>query len=101
MKSFREADFGNADFLFPFPSSQLVTSYHPPKSQYSSALRVYNQHKNRSPDLLATDASRVFLRPAASNAGSEDGSDYVNASWLMGEYYARMRVKNTWDPTPE
>ena len=39
------------------------------------------QSKNRSTDLLPTDSHRVFLSP-----GSEDeGSDYINASWLTGD----------------
>lgn len=60
---------------------QLLANYHPGKSQYSTALRVINQPKNRSPDLLATDSARVFLNPG----GEMDGDDYINASWLMGK----------------
>ena len=59
---------------------QLVSTYHPGKSQYSTAMRVVNQPKNRCPDLLATDSARVFLNPG----GEIDGDDYINASWLMG-----------------
>ena len=62
-------------------SLQLIASYHPGKSQYSTALRVANQPKNRSPDLLSTDSARVFLNPG----GEMDGDDYINASWLMGK----------------
>ena len=61
-------------------SFQLVSTYHPGKSQYSTAMRVVNQPKNRCPDLLATDSARVFLNPG----GEIDGDDYINASWLMG-----------------
>ena len=61
---------------------QLIASYHPGKSQYSTALRVTNQPKNRSPDLLSTDSARVFLNPG----GEMDGDDYINASWLMGKF---------------
>lgn len=60
---------------------QLVTTYHPPKSQYASALKVCNHMKNKSPDHLATDSSRVYLNPTS----DAEGSDYINASWLMGE----------------
>ena len=59
---------------------QLVANYHPGKSQYSTAMRVINQPKNRCPDFLATDSARVFLNPG----GEMDGDDYINASWLMG-----------------
>ena len=55
---------------------QIVTSYHPPKSQYSSALLICNQSKNRSPDLLATDSARIYLTPSS----DRDDSDYINAS---------------------
>ena len=91
--------------------SQLVCAYHAGKTQYSTALKICNQvassflyitniliftkhknhtkvwqqlslqSKNRSTDLLPTDSHRVFLSP-----GSEDeGSDYINASWLTGD----------------
>ena len=62
---------------------QLLTCYHPGKSQYSTALRVINQPKNRSPDLLSTDSARVFLNPG----GEIDGDDYINASWLTGKLF--------------
>ena len=60
---------------------QLVTTYHPGKSQYSTALKVSNQPKNRSPDLLASDSSRVFLSPII----DAHGDDYINASWISGK----------------
>ena len=59
---------------------QLVCSYHAGKTQYSTALRICNQSKNRSPDLLPTDSHRVFLSPN----DDHDGADYINASWLTG-----------------
>ena len=61
---------------------QLVTSYTPGKGQYSTALRVCNQSKNRSADLIATDCSRVFLTPNP----ELDGEDYINASYVSGEF---------------
>ena len=60
---------------------QLVCAYHAGKTQYSTALRICNQSKNRSPDLLPTDSHRVFLSPSS----EDDGADYINASWLTGE----------------
>ena len=74
-------------FLSPF---QIVTSYHPPKSQYSSALLICNQSKNRSPDLLATDSSRIYLTPSS----DRDDSDYINASWLPGESGPLLLLKS-------
>ena len=69
--------FGQEKHLLIF---QLVCSYHAGKTQYSTALKICNQSKNRSADLLPTDSHRVFLSP-----GSEcEGSDYINASWLTG-----------------
>lgn len=65
---------------------QLLTCYHPGKSQYSTALRVINQPKNRSPDLLSTDSARVFLNPG----GEIDGDDYINASWLTGKLFFKV-----------
>jgi protein tyrosine phosphatase len=62
-------------------SFQLVTTYHPGKSQYSTALRVTNQPKNRSPDYLSSDSSRVFLSPIV----DVEGEDYINASWISGK----------------
>ena len=59
---------------------QLVCSYHAGKTQYSTALRICNQSKNRSADLLPTDSHRVFLSPTHDN----EGADYINASWLTG-----------------
>ena len=48
------------------------------------------QSKNRSTDLLPTDSHRVFLSP-----GSEDeGSDYINASWLTGDGHDDVLVGN-------
>ena len=59
---------------------QLMTGYHAGRSQYSTALKICNQSKNRSAELLPTDSHRVFLSPVADN----DGADYINASWLTG-----------------
>ena len=79
----RKQTRSNLSKLVSFCPLQLVNTYHPGKSQYSTALRVVNQCKNRCPDLLASDTSRVFLSPS----GEIDGDDYINASWLMGEWH--------------
>ncbi|CAB4063723.1 PTPRG [Lepeophtheirus salmonis] len=56
-----------------------VSTYHPGKSEYSSALKICNQSKNRSSEFLALDSYRVYL-----NSTELDGSDYINASWIPG-----------------
>ena len=58
-----------------------MCAYHAGKTQYSTALKICNQSKNRSPDLLPTDSHRVFLSPSSDS----DGADYINASWLTGQ----------------
>ena len=58
-----------------------MTAYHAGRTQYSTALKICNQSKNRSADLLPTDSHRVFLSPLSEN----EGADYINASWLTGE----------------
>ena len=60
---------------------QLVTAYHAGRTQYSTALKICNQSKNRSAELLPTDSHRVFLSPLSEN----DGAANINASWLTGE----------------
>lgn len=67
----------------------MVTTYHPGKSQYSTALRVTNQSKNRSPDYLASDSSRVFLSPIVDT----EGEDYINASWISGKPLIMHKLK--------
>ena len=68
----------------------MVTTYHPGKSQYSTALRVTNQSKNRSPDYLASDSSRVFLSPIVDT----EGEDYINASWISGKHMIMYKLKD-------
>ena len=67
----------------------MVTTYHPGKSQYSTALKVTNQSKNRSPDYLASDSSRVFLSPIVDT----EGEDYINASWISGKHLIMHNLK--------
>jgi protein tyrosine phosphatase len=45
-----------------------------------SALKPCNRHKNRTHDLIPLEAHRVHITP---KPGS-DGSDYINATFLMG-----------------
>ena len=70
-------------------SRQLVCAYHAGKTQYSTALKICNQSKNRSPDLLPTDSHRVFLSPSSDS----DGADYINASWLTGQWHRHLEVR--------
>ncbi|QQP36813.1 Uncharacterized protein FKW44_022021, partial [Caligus rogercresseyi] len=55
----------------------LVSAHHPGKNDYTSALKICNQSKNRSSEFLASDSHRVYL-----NSTEIDGSDYINASWI-------------------
>ena len=59
-----------------------MTAYHAGKTQYSTALKICNQSKNRSAELLPTDSHRVFLSHLSDD---RPGADYINASWLTGE----------------
>jgi protein tyrosine phosphatase len=42
-----------------------------------SAKAKYNVEKNRNPDLVPVDSSRIVLAPKP----GVEGSDYINASW--------------------
>ena len=66
-----------------------MCAYHAGKTQYSTALKICNQSKNRSPDLLPTDSHRVFLSPSSDS----DGADYINASWLTGQWHRHLEVR--------
>ncbi|XP_040566309.2 putative receptor-type tyrosine-protein phosphatase mosPTP-1 isoform X2 [Lepeophtheirus salmonis] len=66
---------------------KLVISHYPSKSEFSSALKICNQSKNRSSEFLASDSSRVYL-----NSTEIDGSDYINASWLPGFFHIREYI---------
>ena len=57
-----------------------VTRYKPQELEFSSAILPCNQLKNQSFDFLPMDRSRVIL-PLLKD---EEGSDYINASWLNG-----------------
>lgn len=59
---------------------QLVTSFQPKDFNLVSASKPINQPKNRSQDLVPVENARVHLTPKP----GVDGSDYINASWLVG-----------------
>ncbi len=59
---------------------QLVRSFEPTELEQSAGLKPANVAKNRKGAPLPTDSSRVLLMPKP----GEDGSDYINASFLPG-----------------
>lgn len=63
----------------------LVTSFQCKDFYLVSANKVINQPKNRRPDILPVESSRVHLTPKP----GEDGSDYVNATWMQGFHSLR------------
>jgi protein tyrosine phosphatase len=54
-------------------------SHKPDEEDYTDANEHYNRNKNRYPDRLPCNMSRARLRPTA-----EDGSDYINATFIDG-----------------
>lgn len=65
----------------------MVISYEPKDYNLVSANKSSNQQKNRNKDLLPVESSRVYLTPKP----GIDGSDYINASWCLGEYILMFR----------
>ncbi|KAJ8955435.1 hypothetical protein NQ318_003534, partial [Aromia moschata] len=59
---------------------RLVTSFVCRDFNLVSANKPINQPKNRCAVILPVESARVHLTPKP----GEDGSDYVNASWLQG-----------------
>ncbi|XP_015118557.1 tyrosine-protein phosphatase 99A-like isoform X2 [Diachasma alloeum] len=59
---------------------KLVTSWKPKDFNLVSATKQCNTHKNRNPEIVSIESSRVHLTPKA----GIDGSDYINASWFPG-----------------
>ena len=57
-----------------------VTRYKPQELEFSSAILPCNQLKNQSFDFIPLDGNPVALAPVS----GQEGSDYVNASWLPG-----------------
>lgn len=64
---------------------QLVTSFICKDFHLVSANKTVNQPKNRCPTIVPVESSRVHLTPKP----GEDGSDYINASWLQGFHSLR------------
>ena len=59
---------------------KLATAYQPQEVQFMAALKPCNQSKNQNFDFLPIESARVPLTPRP----GEEGSDYINASWLPG-----------------
>ncbi|XP_011312155.1 tyrosine-protein phosphatase 99A isoform X2 [Fopius arisanus] len=59
---------------------KLVTSWKPKDFNIVSATKQCNENKNRNPEIISIESSRVHLTPKA----GIDGSDYINASWFPG-----------------
>ncbi|XP_044256980.1 tyrosine-protein phosphatase 99A isoform X3 [Tribolium madens] len=64
---------------------KLVTSFQCKDFNLVSANKVINQPKNRTANILPVESSRVHLTPKP----GEDGSDYVNATWMQGFHSLR------------
>lgn len=60
----------------------MVTSFEPKDYNLLSAKKLCNVTKNRSDDFIPVESSRVHLTPKP----GVDGSDYINASWFLGEW---------------
>ncbi|KAF7269541.1 hypothetical protein GWI33_017433 [Rhynchophorus ferrugineus] len=64
---------------------QQVVKFKPRDFNLVSANKPVNQKKNRCAVLVPIESSRVHLTPRP----GEDGSDYINASWLPGFHSLR------------
>ncbi|XP_071054817.1 putative receptor-type tyrosine-protein phosphatase mosPTP-1 isoform X3 [Onthophagus taurus] len=64
---------------------KLVTSFQCKEFNLVSASKVMNQPKNRRMDIVPVESSRVHLTPKP----GEEGSDYVNGTWLQGFHSLR------------
>lgn len=62
---------------------KLITQFQPKDVHTASAMKPVNMCKNRS-SLLPLEGSRVHLTPRP----GEDGSDYINGTWLQGKHIA-------------
>nr|XP_053639721.1 tyrosine-protein phosphatase 99A-like [Cherax quadricarinatus] len=67
---------------------KLVTHFQPRDFNVVSAVKPVNREKNRSTDHLPMENGRVHLTPKP----GVDGSDYINATWLMGHQRLREFV---------
>lgn len=64
---------------------KLVASFKAKDFNVVSALKPCNKHKNRSLNLIPLEAHRVHITPKPGT----DGSDYINATFLMGFNHLR------------
>ncbi|XP_063928096.1 tyrosine-protein phosphatase 99A isoform X2 [Zophobas morio] len=67
---------------------KLVTSFQCKDFNLVSANKVINQPKNRTANILPVESSRVHLTPKP----GEDGSDYINATWIQGFHSLREYI---------
>lgn len=68
---------------------KLITQFQAKDVHTASAMKPVNVCKNRS-SLLPLEGSRVHLTPRP----GEDGSDYINATWLQGKYEKKSTYHN-------
>lgn len=59
---------------------QMVTAFEAKDYNHLSANKLCNQNKNRSAEFVPLENYRVHLTPKPGT----DGSDYINASWILG-----------------
>ncbi|CAH0561937.1 unnamed protein product [Brassicogethes aeneus] len=64
---------------------KLVTSFKCKDFNVVSANKVINQPKNRIREIVPVESSRVHLTPKP----GEDGSDYINGTWIQGFHSLR------------
>lgn len=64
---------------------RLVASFKAKDFNVVSALKPCNKHKNRTLNLIPLEAHRVHITPKPGT----DGSDYINATFLMGFNHLR------------
>lgn len=60
----------------------MITYFEPKDYNRLSGNKTCNAQKNRSPEFIPLENSRVHLTPKP----GVEGSDYINASWLLGNY---------------
>lgn len=69
----------NKNYSYEF---QLITSFVPQEYLLLSANKPFNRIKNRSQEFIPVENSRVHLTPKP----GVEGSDYINASWIIGKH---------------
>ena len=66
----------------------MICAFKPSEFHYMSARKPCNSLKNRDPDLVPIETSRVALAPKP----GVEGSDYINASRMNGHYKQQVRT---------